>query len=185
MRPTWNEYFFEAVHAIAKRASCDRGHSGCVIVKDNQILVTGYVGAPPGFDHCDEVGHEMEERVRYIEPGIVIFNPTMSEPSGYTFNENLRRFEMPKSQHCIRTLHAEENAILQAARQGIALLGASMYCTMTPCRTCAMKIVRVGIVKVYAEFKYHAGNASEEIFKRAGIELYHKNGEVVSYPSQA
>lgn len=57
IRPTWDEYFMEVCRTVAKRATCDRGKSGCVIARDNQILVTGYVGSPAGLPHCDEVGH--------------------------------------------------------------------------------------------------------------------------------
>ncbi len=59
-RPTWDEYFMEVTRAVAKRATCDRGRSGCVIAKDKQILVTGYVGSAAGLPHCDEVGHQMK-----------------------------------------------------------------------------------------------------------------------------
>ena len=60
-RPSWDEYFMEVCRAIAKRATCDRGKSGCVIAKDHQILATGYVGSPAGLPHCDDVGHEMKK----------------------------------------------------------------------------------------------------------------------------
>jgi dCMP deaminase len=171
-RPTWDDYFFEVVKAVSKRASCNRGRSGCVIVKDNHILVTGYVGAPPGFSHCDEIGHDLEVRFR------VDSNTDLSLAEKFSkvaLQENY-------SVHCIRTIHAEENALLQAARQGIALEGSTLYCTMTPCRSCAMRIVRVGILKVFAERKYNRPKESEEIFKRAKIELIHKFNEVVEYP---
>jgi len=58
-RPSWDDYFMEVAHAISKRATCDRGQSGCVIAKDRQFIVSGYVGSPSGFPHCDEVGHHM------------------------------------------------------------------------------------------------------------------------------
>jgi dCMP deaminase len=60
-RPSWDEYFMEVMEAISKRATCDRGKSGCVIVKNKQILVTGYVGSPMGLDHCDEIGHQFKK----------------------------------------------------------------------------------------------------------------------------
>ncbi|MBL6928541.1 MAG: cell division protein DedD, partial [Rhodospirillales bacterium] len=60
-RPSWDEYFLEMIDTVAKRATCDRGRSGCVIVRDNRILTSGYVGSPPGLDHCDEVGHLMKK----------------------------------------------------------------------------------------------------------------------------
>lgn len=115
VRPSWDEYFMEVCHAIAKRATCGRGRSGCVIAKDNQILVTGYVGAPNGLPHCDDVGHKLKKVTH--EDGSV-------------------------TEHCVRTVHAEQNAICQAAKRGISIDGATLFCKMTPCRTCAMLIMR-------------------------------------------
>jgi dCMP deaminase len=91
VRPSWDEYFMSITQMVATRATCDRGRSGSVIVKDKHILSTGYVGSPPGVAHCDDVGHEMH----------TVINEDGSQ-----------------SQHCIRTTHAEQNAIVQAARFG-------------------------------------------------------------------
>ena len=154
VRPTWDDYFMEVADAIAKRATCSRGRSGCVIARAGHILVTGYVGSPPGFPHCDDVGHEMKKVVH--EDGSV-------------------------TEHCVRTIHAEQNAICQAAKLGISLDGATLYCRMTPCRACAMLIIAVGIVRVVCERKYHAGAASEKLFEQAGIELTFKHNEVQAY----
>lgn len=156
-RPTWDEYFMEVAHTIAKRASCDRGRSGCVIARDKQILVTGYVGSPRGLPHCDEVGH--------------LFKQVTHEDGRVT-------------QHCMRTVHAEQNAICQAARMGIALEGATLYCRMTPCRTCAMLIINCGILRVVCEWKYHAGGETEQMFKEAGIHLEYIHDEVLQYDKQ-
>ncbi len=153
-RPSWDEYFMQVANAIAMRASCDRGKSGCVIVKDRQILASGYVGAPPGLPHCDEVGH--------------LFN-TVIHTDG------------TEKQHCVRTVHAEQNAICQAAKRGVALDGATLYCRMTPCRTCAMLIISCGIERVLCERKYHAGSESEELFAQAGVTLEFVNDEVQQY----
>ena len=98
-RPSWDEYFMEVCRAIAKRATCDRGKSGCVIAKENQILATGYVGSPSGLPHCDEAGHELKKVLH--DDGSV-------------------------SMHCVRTVHAEQNAICQAARRGVAIDGATV-----------------------------------------------------------
>ena len=68
IRPSWDEYFMEVAHTISKRATCDRGRSGCVIAKDKQILVTGYVGSPRGLPHCDEVGHLMKKVLHEDDP---------------------------------------------------------------------------------------------------------------------
>lgn len=157
IRPTWDEYFMEVSNTIAKRATCDRGRSGCVIARDRQILVTGYVGSPRGLPHCDDVGHFMKKVVH---------------DDGH------------ESNHCVRTVHAEQNAICQAARLGISLDGATLYCRMTPCRTCAMLIINCGIQRVVCEKKYHAGAESEEMFQQANIQLEYVNNEVLKYANQ-
>jgi dCMP deaminase len=157
VRPTWDEYFLEVAATIAKRATCDRGRSGCVIARDKQLLVSGYVGSPVGLPHCDDVGHQMKKMLH--EDGRI-------------------------TQHCVRTVHAEQNAICQAAKRGIAIDGATLYCRMTPCRTCAMLMVNCGIRRVVCERKYHAGAESEEIFGKAGVELIYKHDGVQKYENQ-
>jgi dCMP deaminase len=156
-RPSWDEYFMEVCEAISKRATCDRGRSGAVVAKDNQILVTGYVGSPSGLSHCDEVGHKLKRMVH--EDGTT-------------------------TTHCVRTVHAEQNAICQAARRGIAIAGATLYCRMTPCRTCAMLIINCGIVRVLAQRRYHDAEDSEEMFREAGVKLEYVNDEVQRYEQQ-
>lgn len=157
VRPSWDEYFMQIANTVASRATCDRGRAGCVVVRDRQILVTGYVGSPRGLPHCDDVGHYMKKVVH--EDGHV-------------------------SQHCVRTIHAEQNAITQAARHGIALKDGTIYVRMTPCRTCAMLIINVGIQRVVCEKKYHAGQESEEMFRQAGVELEYFSEEVLKYKDQ-
>jgi len=88
------------------------------------------------------------------------------------------------SQHCVRTLHAEQNAIIQAARFGIPLEGATLYCKMTPCRTCAMMIINAGIKRVVCEKRYHADADTIELFKQAGVELAIMNDEFEEYDKQ-
>jgi dCMP deaminase len=154
VRPSWDEYFMEIAHTVSKRATCNRGRSGCVIVKDKQILVSGYVGSPVGLPHCDEVGHQMKKMLH--EDGSI-------------------------SEHCVRTVHAEQNAICQAAKRGIALDGSTLYCRMTPCRVCAMLIINCGIKRVVCEKKYHAGAESEEMFAKAGVKLEFFSEEVMTY----
>lgn len=156
-RPTWDEYFMEVTRSIAKRATCDRGRSGCVIARDNQILATGYVGAPAGLEHCDDVGH--------------LFKKTVHQDGTVT-------------NHCVRSVHAEQNAICQAARRGIAIEGATLYCKMTPCRACAMMIINCGIVRVVCEHKYHAGAESEEMFAEVGIPVEYVEETVEQYDRQ-
>jgi len=157
MRPSWDEYFMDLANTAARRATCDRGRSGCVIVRDKHVLVTGYVGSPKGMAHCDEVGHLFKKV--YHEDGSV-------------------------TQHCVRTVHAEQNAICQAARRGIALNDSTLYCKMTPCRTCAMLIINCGIVRVVSEKKYHAGAESEALFRDAGVKLDYFSEDVEKYENQ-
>lgn len=156
-RPSWDEYFLGVMDAVAKRATCDRGRSGAIIVKDKKILTTGYVGSPSGLRHCDEVGHLMI---------------TIKWPDGTS------------SSHCDRTLHAEENAILQAAEFGISIKGATLYCKMTPCTRCARRIIRVGIVRVVAKKRYHKEQETIEMFLESGIQLNIFEDEIEKYEDQ-
>lgn len=156
-RPSWDEYFMEIANTVSKRATCDRGRSGCVIVRDKQILVTGYVGAPKGLPHCDDVGHQMKKTIH--EDGTV-------------------------TNHCVRTVHAEQNAICQAAKLGISLNKSTLYCRMTPCRVCAMLIINCGIERVVCEKRYHVAEESEEMFKKAGIKLEYFSEETLKYEKQ-
>ena len=157
VRPSWDEYFMEVCRSIAKRATCDRGRSGCVIARDHQVLATGYVGAPAGLPHCDEVGHQLKQMVH--EDGTV-------------------------TTHCVRTVHAEQNAICQAAKRGISVAGSTLYCRMTPCRTCAMMIINCGVVRVVCERKYHDGAESEDMLARAGLVLEYVEQTVEKYDKQ-
>jgi dCMP deaminase len=143
-RPSWDEYFIQIAELVGTRGSCDRGRSGCVITKDRRIVATGYVGSPSGLPHCDEVGHEMH---------------TVTHENGEI------------TRHCIRTTHAEQNAICEAARMGISIDNAVLYCHMTPCYICAKMIINAGIKKVVCAQDYHASSRSKEIFQEAGIEL--------------
>jgi len=156
-RPSWDEYFMELANLVGTRGTCDRGRSGTVIVKDKRILTTGYVGSPAGLPHCDEVGHQMH---------------TVTYEDG------------SQSMHCIRTAHAEQNAINNAARSGVALVGSTMYCRMVPCYKCAQSIINVGIVRLVAERDYHASKITKEIFKKAKIKLEIINKEVQKYKNQ-
>ena len=156
-RPTWDEYFMEIAHTVSKRATCDRGRSGCVISRGKQILVTGYVGSPTSLPHCDEYGHQLKRVVH--EDGAI-------------------------TQHCMRTVHAEQNAICQAAKLGISIENSTLYCRMTPCRTCAMLIINCGIKRVVCEKKYHSAAEAEKLFADAGIELKYFHDEVIKYDKQ-
>jgi dCMP deaminase len=89
-----------------------------------------------------------------------------------------------QTQHCVRTTHAEQNAIIQAAKLGVAIDGATLYCKMTPCSVCAKMIISAGIKRVVCEKKYHAAKESEEMFETVGIELIYFNEEVEKYDKQ-
>jgi dCMP deaminase len=86
--------------------------------------------------------------------------------------------------HCVRTVHAEQNAITQAARRGIALEGATVYVRMTPCRVCAMLLINCGVERIVCEKKYHAGAESEEMIKQAGIKLEFISDDILKYKDQ-
>jgi dCMP deaminase len=156
-RPSWDEYFLDVCNVVSKRATCDRGKTACVIVKDKQILATGYVGSPVGLPHCDEAGHLLKKTVH--EDGSV-------------------------STHCVRTIHSEQNAICQAAKKGIALDGATLYAKMMPCFTCAKMIVNAGIRRVIVERRYHADKDSEIVLRGAGVDLTILSEENTEYPNQ-
>lgn len=136
------EYYFKVVEAVALRGTCDRGRSGAIIVRDGRILTAGYVGAPKGIKHCDEVDHEINV-VSHVN------------------NE--------KTVHCVRTVHAELNAIIQAAKHGIRIEGSKLFCTMFPCYTCAKAIINCGIVEVISLYDYQGSRRSQEVLTEAGV----------------
>ena len=156
-RPSRDEYFMEVARAISKRWTCDRVRLGCVIAKDKQIICTWYNWSLPGFPHCDEVGHLMKKSI----------------------DENGKI-----SQHCERTMHAEQNAICQAAKKWISVDGATLYCKITPCPRCAMLIISCGVKRVVCEKKYHNGAESEKMFEEAGILLEFFDNSVERYANQ-
>jgi dCMP deaminase len=130
-RPSWDEYFVEITRQVATRSTCKRRHVGAVIVKDRRILSTGYNGAPSGFPHCDDTGCLREQ---------------LGIPSG-------------ERQEICRGLHAEQNAIIQAALHGISVAGADIYTTHQPCITCAKMIINAGIRRVVSLAEYPDGLA--------------------------
>ena len=141
-RPSWDEYFMRIAHLVSTRSTCLRRKVGAVIVKNKQVLATGYNGAPTGITHCDKVGCLREE---------------LGVPSG-------QRHEL------CRALHAEQNAFLQAARHGVSLDGATLYITTQPCSICAKMIINVGINKVIIEGEYPDEFALKFI-NEAGVEM--------------
>ena len=142
-RPSWPQYFMEIAHVVAKRSTCMRRQVGAVIVRDKQILSTGYNGAPKGLPHCEETGCIRQE---------------LNVPSG-------ERHEL------CRAIHAEQNAIAQAAYNGVSLKDSTLYCTTAPCSLCAKMIINAGIKKVYYEGSYPDARAME-YFRDAMIEVY-------------
>lgn len=158
VRPSWDEYFMKIAELVGSRATCDRGRSGSVVARDKRILTTGYVGAPAGVKDCDEVGHEMH---------------TVIQEDG------------TESQHCIRGTHAEQNALVQAARTGVSLVGGTIYVHMAPCYACAKMIINAGIVRIVAGKDYHGAKRSKEIFKEAGIAFELLSSEVETYPGMS
>jgi len=160
-RPDWDLYYVNMLPQIGMRATCNRGRSGCIITdQEHHIIMTGYVGAPPGMPHCDEVGHKYEWRLDYDPFGA----------TGFDLDDMHR--------HCIRTTHAESNSIYSAAKKGIALENSILYCTMTPCQRCAEAIVQSGIKRVVTAREYHDTAPAVEYFKQGGVELLTVGGKI-------
>jgi dCMP deaminase len=141
-RPDWDTYFMTIAREVATRSTCLRRRVGAILVKDKRILTTGYNGAPHGLRHCAEVGC-LRERMKI--------------PSG-------ERHEI------CRALHAEMNALLQAATHGISVRDSTLYCTTQPCSLCAKMLVNVGVKKIFLSEGYPDGLALE-ILAEAGVEL--------------
>jgi dCMP deaminase len=138
-RASWDEYFMNIARVVATRSTCDRKFVGAVIVRDRCILATGYNGSIRGLEHCDEVGHMMEDN------------------------------------HCVRTIHAEANAIIQAARHGTSLESAGIYITASPCWVCFKMLANAGIRRiVFGEF--YRDQRIFEVAQRLEIELVDLTG---------
>ncbi len=156
-RPDWDEYFLNIMQEVGKRGTCDRGRSGAVAVKDKRILSTGYVGAPSGLPHCDDAGHMMKK--------------TMHEDGS-------------AHDHCVRTTHAEQNIVCQAAKNGISLDGATLYVKMTPCFSCAKMIINAGIKRVVCLRRYHEDTDTIKMLKEADVQLSFIENEFEKYERQ-
>jgi dCMP deaminase len=152
-RPSWDQYFIDITHLVATRTTCLRRQVGALLVKDKNILATGYNGTPSGIRHCEEVGCLRDQ---------------LKVPSG-------ERHEL------CRGLHAEQNAIIQAARHGVNIDGSTLYCTTMPCIICTKMVINAGIKRIVYEEGYGDQLASE-MLAEAGIVLdrfeRHKYGEV-------
>ena len=141
-RPSWAQYFMDITELVAKRTTCTRRAVGAIIVKDKRLLSTGYNGAPTGIRHCIEVGC-LREQLK-VESG--------------------QRHEL------CRGIHAEQNAIIQAAYHGVSVKDASLYCTTQPCSICAKMMINAGILKIYYRSCYD-DQLAREMLQEAGIEM--------------
>jgi dCMP deaminase len=142
-RPSWDEYFMEMAALTAKRSTCMRRNVGAVIVQDKHIIATGYNGAPKGIPHCEEIGGCLRER--------------MNIPSG-------ERHEL------CRALHAEQNAIIQAATLAQSIEGASIYITNQPCVICAKMIINAGIKRIVVKEGY-PDKLAVDLLAEAGLKI--------------
>lgn len=133
-RPTWDEYFCELATVVSKRSTCPRAQVGCLLVRDNRILTTGFNGAPSGLDHCSDIGCLMIDG------------------------------------HCARSVHAEQNAIVQAALHGVSTKGATCYATHFPCIVCTKLLINAGVERVVYMQEY-APLHGEHFFKWALIQI--------------
>ena len=142
-RPSWDEYFMEMAQLTAKRSTCMRRSVGAIIVKDRHIVATGYNGAPRGIRHCAERGGCMREK--------------LGVPSG-------ERHEL-----CM-ALHAEQNAIIQAATLGVSIEDATIYVTHQPCVICAKMIINAGIKRIVVKEGY-PDKLAVDILDEAGLKV--------------
>ena len=142
IRPSWEEYFMDIAILVGKRSTCLRRAVGALIVKDKRILATGYNGAPSGIRHCGDVG---------------CLRKAMNIESG-------QRHEL------CRGIHAEQNAIIQAAYHGVRIKDATLYCTNLPCSICTKMIINAGIKKIYYQEGY-ADDLSKDMLAEAEIEV--------------
>ena len=141
-RPSWEAYFMDITFLVAKRSTCLRRAVGALIVKDKRILSTGYNGAPTDIKHCIETGCIREK---------------LNVASG-------------ENHELCRGIHAEQNAIIQAAYHGASIKNATLFCTNLPCSICAKMIINAGIKKICYNSGY-ADSMSEEMLNEAGINL--------------
>ncbi|SHH20542.1 dCMP deaminase [Desulfosporosinus lacus DSM 15449] len=141
-RPSWDSYFIQMAQVVAGRSTCLRRQVGAVMVKDKQILSTGYNGSPSGLQHCDEVG---------------CLRQSLGVPSG-------ERHEI------CRAVHAEQNALVQAAKHGVAITGADLYTTHQPCVLCTKLLINAGIKRVIYTHSY-PDQLAVEMAREAGLDL--------------
>jgi len=148
-RISWDEYFMNMAELASRRSTCLRRQVGAVIVKDNQVLATGYNGAPKGVPNCCDLNECLREKLNI--------------PSG-------ERHEL------CRAVHAENNAITQCAVNGVSCKGGTMYVTASPCNMCLKQIINAGIVKIIAKEVY-PDEMSKEMLSQSGIDFELYNGQ--------
>ena len=141
-RPDWDTYFMTIAQEVATRSSCIRRHIGAVIVRDKRIIATGYNNVPSGCSHCDEVGCLREQ---------------LGIPSGQ------------KHELC-RGIHAEQNAIVQAARYGLPIDGAVIYTTTYPCVQCTKMLINCGISEIVYGDSY-PDELSQQMLEEVGMKI--------------
>ena len=141
-RPTWDEYFMEMAELARQRSTCLRRGVGAVIVKDNRVIATGYNGVPKGIRHCEETGCLRQQ---------------LNVPSG-------------KMHELCRGLHAEQNAIIQAACLGQSIEGSTLYCTTQPCIICTKMLINAGIKRVVIRESY-PDQLAQDMAKEAGLQI--------------
>lgn len=141
-RPDWDEYFMEIAEVVRKRSTCLRRKVGAIIVKDSRILATGYNGAPAGVPHCGEVG---------------CLRAQLNVPSG-------ERHEL------CRGIHAEQNAIVQAAYLGVSIDGSTLYCTNQPCVLCAKMLINAGVKRIVIKEGY-PDELAQKMLAEAGLKV--------------
>lgn len=142
VRPDWDTYFMDMAKLASRRSSCLRRAVGAVLVKERRLLATGYNGVPTGVTHCEVTGCLREK---------------LNVPSG-------ERHEL------CRGLHAEQNAILQAALHGVSIQGASLYCTNLPCIICAKMLINAGVRRIVYIDGY-ADVLAQEMLEEVGMDL--------------
>ena len=133
-RPSWDEYFLKLAMLASERATCPRMHCGCILVKNKNVIATGYNGSIPGDAHCEDAGCLVVD------------------------------------DHCIRTVHAEMNALAQAAKRGISVDGAAVYVTNMPCTNCAKALILAGVKRVVIFSDFHDTRAYE-FFHKAEVRV--------------
>ena len=153
-RLDWDQYFMQICRVVAQRSTCNRAAVGAVIVRDRTILATGYNGSPAGMPHCTEAG-------------CLIY--TSRTPDG------------EEEENCFRTIHAEINAIAQAARHGVMIAGSDIYITHSPCIHCLKTLINTGIRRVCYEKPYKPDRV-EELVRLSGIRMEQVRMDGVASP---